>query len=124
MLRALSSRLKQADLRLEQQISEMQSALTTLLSRVSSDYPDRYVHTAARNVEGTLQEVRKLAVGISQRLSKQSEHLNWSAEQYLRTERLLKNLHIQNPFRPTVQAASFTSKSRLTESIATADPPS
>ena len=123
-LRALSSWLKQTDSNLEQQISEMQRVLKALLSRVRSEYPERYVHTAVENVEGTLQEVWKLAVGISKRLSKQSEHLNWSAEQYLRTERLLKNLHIQNPFRPAVQAASFTSKSRFTESIGTTDPPS
>lgn len=75
-LRALSSRLKQTDWRLEQQISEMQSALKTLLGRVRSDYPERYVHTAIENAEGNLQEVWKLAVGISVRLRQQTDLCN------------------------------------------------
>lgn len=96
-LRALSSRLKQTDMRLEQQISEIQRTLKALLSRIRSEYPERYVHTAVEHAEGDLQEVWKLAIRISEQLSKQSGHLNWSAEHYLRTESLLKNLHLQNP---------------------------
>ncbi|MCL6601561.1 MAG: hypothetical protein K6T94_01710 [Paenibacillus sp.] len=122
-LRALSSRLKQTDITLEQQISEMQRDLKTLLSHVRSVYPESYVQAAVEHAEGNLREVWKSAVRVSDYLSKQSADVNWSVEHYLRTENALKNLHIQTSFHSPTQAASVTAISHFAAGTGTADTP-
>lgn len=120
---ALSFRMKQAYVRLEQQISEMQRDLKALLSQVRSEYSESYVYTAVENAEVNLREVWKSALRIGHYLSKQSDLLNWSVEHYLRTE--LKNLHIQTSFRPPkqTQIASSTPIFRFTAGEGKADTP-